>query len=129
MSLPSGVTDVINTAIRARLDTGLKSLAWGFAIATSVAAGVALVLASALMGLAFLVGWALATGILGVGLLVAAALAATWDRRQRLVHQQQNPKPAPSVIVPQAAPSYLGFLLGFVTTRAILRQANQRRSP
>jgi len=134
MSMPRGLTDLVGTEIRARLDTGLKALAWGTAVAVCLVMGLGLVLASALMALAMLVGPTLAAGILGLGLLFAAALVATVDRRRKLLHPTQKPESAPPVIAPiviapQTAPSYLGFLLGFVATRAILRQANQQRSP
>lgn len=120
----------LQQAARAALRAALVGLA--------LLVGSGFLLAAAQMGLARLIGPALAATAIGAALLCAAALGLILASRKA-----PAPAPAPAattaqiqINVPVTAPvppgptlgaEYIGFLAAFVLTRALLRQRKPRR--
>jgi len=125
MSPARALIDMLAPAIREQMDKGLSALVPGLAMAVTLIFGLGLILASAVMGLALLMGPILATGILGLGLLVAVALVGALRRKQtHQPHEQSLPEPSVAANPGDALP-YLGFVLAFVATRTMMRRASQ----
>ena len=126
------LTTGLQQAARAALRAALVGLA--------LLVGSGFLLAAAQMGLARLIGPALAATAIGATLLCAAALGL-------ILASRKAPAPAPAaatapiqINVPVTAPvppgpglgptlgaEYIGFLAAFVLTRALLRQRKPRR--
>ena len=100
------------------LDRGRSVLARGATIVGLALVGGSLALAAAVMALASLVGPVAACGLAGLSLLSTAVLLA----RNRRTPVQPDPV-QPSVVLQQHAMLVeLGFVAGFVLSRAILRR-------
>lgn len=120
------LTTTLQQAARAALRAALVGLA--------LLVGSGFLLAAAQMGLARLIGPALAATAIGAALLCAAALGL-------ILASRKAPSPAAAtapirINVPVTAPvppgptlgaEYIGFLAAFVLTRALLRQRKPRR--
>lgn len=86
-------------------------------------AGFGFVLAAAVMGLALLLGPIAASGLIGLVLVLAAALIF------RRPGAQTRPDP-PDTPTPHSAPdglAHLSFVIGFLAGRAVLRRLHQKR--
>ena len=122
----------LQQAARAALRAALVGLA--------LLVGSGFLLAAAQMGLARLIGPALAATAIGAALLCAAALGLILASRKAPapatapiqinvpVTAPVPPGPAPGpTIGPTLGAEYIGFLAAFVLTRALLRQRKPRR--
>lgn len=108
----------LRQATRPYLDRGRLAFVRGGTIAALVLVGGGFVLASAVMGLASLVGQIAASGLVGVALLAAAALIALRPRPIVLIEPVEEPDPVPN----EMALAEVSFALGFVLIRALLRR-------
>ena len=126
------------------LTTGLRQAARavlrGTLIGLAMLVGMGFLLAAAQMGLARLIGPALAATAIGAALLCAAVLGLILASRKAPapatapiqinvpVTAPVPPGPAPGpTIGPTLGAEYIGFLAAFVLTRALLRQRKPRR--
>jgi hypothetical protein len=114
------LTIAVQQAVRSALLAGVIGLA--------LLAGLGFLLAAAQMGLARLIGPPLAALAIGIALLALAGLVLVLMGR-KTAPAPPIPVPAP-IVAPTALPGpvadYLGFLIGFVAIRALLRRRDRK---
>ncbi len=122
-----GLSGLLTGAIRNGVDRGLSALVWGLSVGAFIGLGMALLGLSLLLALAHLIGPVLACFLLGLGLLVAAALMIALRR------PASGPAPAPlrppEPPAPEPTLDEVAFALGFVAARALLRRLGRSAGP
>lgn len=113
-------------AVRRHLDRSRVALAHAAILLVLGTAGMGLLLAAALMGLAVLMGPILASCVLGVAFLVLAGiLAMLWKRPPAQTLDAQKPADPPLGGANQPL-AEIAFLLGFILTRNLMRKDDKR---
>ena len=116
------LTIAVQQAVRSALLAGVVGLA--------LLAGLGFLLAAAQMGLARLIGPPLAALAIGIALLALAGLVLmAMGRKTAPVPSIPVPVPTPMVAqtaLPGPVADYLGFLIGFVAIRALLRRRDRK---
>lgn len=116
------LTIAVQQAVRSTLLAGVVGLA--------LLAGIGFLLAAAQMGLARLIGPPLAALAIGIALLALSGLVLVLMRR-KTAPTLPIPVPVPTPMVAQTTlpgpvADYLGFLIGFVAIRALLRRHDRK---
>lgn len=123
-----GLSGLLTGAIRNGVDRGLSALVWGLSVGAFIGLGMALLGMSLLLALAHLIGPVLACFLLGLGLLVAAALMIAL-RRPAAGQAPAPPRPPEPPAPSEPALDEVAFALGFVAARALLRRLGRSAGP
>jgi hypothetical protein len=113
---------MFGASLRVELERGRKTLLRSIVLVSVSAAGVVLLLASALLGLSAWLGSIAATGLLGLTLLLAAALGAAVVRRRPDRQTLTVYSSAPADMRPDLLLPGIGLTLGFVLARTLRRK-------
>lgn len=126
--LERGVAAPIRARLTMALQQAARSALWAGLMGLAALAGIGFLLAAAQMGLARLIGPPLAATAIGIALLALAAVALSRIGRKTAAATAPpaSAPPAPQAALPGPVADYLGFLIGFVAIRALLRRHNRQ---